>query len=157
MKSGLPTHFSFVRHMNNLKNKIKNLIPEDLVLLDLIEDSSRNAFKLVVDGRKHMNLKSTAQLARRVQDSGLLEELYPAGYQLEVTSPGIDAPLQHPFQFEKNVGQKLKVHCFDGDIPIILKLLSVDESGFKGITKNGENVKFEYKNIQTAKVLIEFS
>lgn len=143
--------------MNNLKDKIKNLIPEDLVLLDLIEDGSRQAFKLVVDGKKPMDLKSTAQLARSVRDSGLLEELYPAGFQLEVTSPGIDAPLQHPFQFEKNVGRKLKVLCVDDDNPIVLKLISVDESGFTGITKNGEDVRFEYENIRTAKVLIEFN
>lgn len=143
--------------MNNLKDDIEKLIPNDLVLLDLIQDNSRQALTLVVDGEKTIDLKRTAILSRRLQDSGLLDEIYPGGFQLEVTSPGIDAPLKHPFQYKKNIGRKLTVLSITEDTPIVIKLNAVDKVGFSGITLSGETVRYNYDHIQTAKVLIEFS
>ena len=39
-------------------------------------------------------------------NSEIISLQYPNGVQIEVTSPGIDAPLEHPFQYKKNINRK---------------------------------------------------
>ena len=39
----------------------------------------------------------------------VLNKYLPEDFQLEVSSPGIDSPLPHPFQYKKNIGRQLKI------------------------------------------------
>ena len=86
--------------MEELLNKINKIVPKELIVLDLIEDKSK--IKIVVDSAKSVDLNTTTYLAKRIRKSELLDVVYPDGYQLEVSSPGIDAPLVHPIQFENH-------------------------------------------------------
>jgi ribosome maturation factor RimP len=143
--------------MEALKNKLGALLPEDLVLMDVIEDHYRPGVKLVVDGSKPISIQATADVARAVRDSGILDGIFPDGYQLEVTSPGLEAPLTHPFQYKKNMGRKVELTLKDQGAPQVVKILTVDETGFTGKDQRGVEGRYPFEAIETAKIVIEFN
>ncbi len=143
--------------MDTLKNQLGALLPEDLVLMDVIEDHCRPGVKLVVDGAKPISIQATAEVARTVRDSGILDRIFPDGYQLEVTSPGVEAPLTHPFQYEKNRGRKVELTLKDQEAPRVVKILAVDETGFTGKEQRGLEGRYPFEAIKTAKIVIEFN
>ncbi len=136
--------------------EIKTLMPEDLIALEVIVEDKYRQIKVVVDGKKPVEMKDTARLAKIIQESGLLEKDKYLDYQLEVTTPGIGSPLKFPFQFEKNIGRRIRVLEKNSEKDIDLRLTQAGENSFEGLTKKGRSVRFDYKNIQTAKVLVEF-
>ena len=91
--------------MDNVKNIIESLIPSDFVVIDYNDFSQSGKIKLIIDSYKGVDLKSTSTLARKIKKSDIINNIYPNGLQLEISSPGIDADLKYPFQFSKNIGQ----------------------------------------------------
>jgi ribosome maturation factor RimP len=142
--------------MDTLKQKIGNLIPEHMVLLDCIEMASQSRVQIVVDGKTAVDLSTTTTIARNVRDSGLLDSIYPQGFQLEVTSPGVDAPLIHPVQFEKNIGKRVRLKMWGESELIQVEICHVSEKGFEGKLVNGHKDLFQYDEIESAKVEIKF-
>jgi len=41
-----------------------------------------------------------------------IDAIFPAGYELEVSSPGVDRPLRKPSDYEKFKGREIRVHVF---------------------------------------------
>ena len=102
--------------MNTLNNMIADIMPKDMVLIDLIQDKSK--IKVIVDGSKYIDLDTTAYIAKKIRNSDSLNKYLPEDFQLEVSSPGIDAPLKYPFQYEKNIGRQLKIREFSKKIQL---------------------------------------
>ena len=102
-----------------------------MVLLDCIELASQSRVQIVVDGKTPVDLSTTTPIARNVRDSGLLDSIYPQGFQLEVTSPGVDAPLIHPVQFEKNIGKQVRLKMWGESELIQVEIYHVSEKGFE--------------------------
>ena len=142
--------------MNKLKHKIGDLIPEHMVLLDCVEFASQSRVKIVVDGKIPVDISTTTTIARNVRDSGLLDSIYPQGIQLEVTSPGINAPLIHPVQFEKYIGKLIHLKMWGDSELIQVEIRNVSEEGFEGKLVNGHKDIFQFDDIESAKVEIKF-
>ena len=142
--------------MDTLKQKIGYLIPEHIVLLDCIEMASQSRVQIVVDGKTAVDLSTTTAIARNVRDSGLLDSIYPQGFQLEVTSPGVDAPLIHPVQFEKNIGKRIRLKMWGDSELMQVEICNVSEKEFEGKLVNGHKDIFQFDEIESAKVEIEF-
>ena len=53
--------------MNTLNNMIADIMPKDLVLLDIIQDESK--IKVIVDGAKSIDLDTTAYIAKKIRKS----------------------------------------------------------------------------------------
>lgn len=144
--------------MNQIFDTIQALLIDDAVLLDLKEDSHTDTLRLVVDSQSDMTLDKTAQIARKIQDSGRLDPYYPGGFRLEVTSPGIGAPLTMPFQYQKNIGRMLAIRLKSDEKQRVqkLKLLQVFDDGIQVADRNGKAQEFAYDDIESAKVKISF-
>ena len=140
--------------MNILNTMISDIMPKDLVLIDLIQDKSK--IKVIVDGIKSIDLDTTAYIAKKIRNSDLLNKHLPEDFQLEVSSPGIDAPLKYPFQYEKNLGRKLKIIEFSRKNSISIKLNNVTKDGIIGINKKGKEFKFNFNDIQSATIITVF-
>ena len=140
--------------MNTLITMIADIMPRDLVLIDLIQDKSK--IKVIVDGSKSIDLNTTAYIAKKIRNSNSLIEYLPEDFQLEVSSPGIDAPLQYPFQYEKNIDRQLKITEFSKTNSIIIKLNKVNEDGIVGVNKKGEKIKFKFNDIESATIITVF-
>ena len=140
--------------MKELLKKINEIVPKELVVIDLYENKSKVI--IIVDGSKPVDLNTTASLAKKIRNSELLDSFYPKGYQLEVSSPGIDSPLVHPIQYEKNIGRDIVVKEFENSNAIIAKLTNVSEGWFDVVSEGGNQTSYQYDQIKSAIVKTKF-
>src|ERR1700733_1851002 len=68
----------------------------------------------LVDGEKGIGIADCAQISRHVGFHLEEENVIEQAYNLEVSSPGIDAPLVLTRQYVKNVGRQLAIKMADG-------------------------------------------
>lgn len=69
----------------------------------------RNQITILVDTVAGVTIDECALLSRKLSHVMEEEAWIEGAYNLEVSSPGIDAPLKYGWQFEKNLGRKVKV------------------------------------------------
>ena len=92
-----------------IQEDIKALLPQDVFLLDVKEDFHQGVLKCVIDAEKPVDLDLTTTISRAINDSGILDELYPNGMALHVSSAGVDTPLKHDYQYRKNIGRVISI------------------------------------------------
>ena len=141
--------------MDRVKNIIESLVPSDFVIIDYNDFSKSGKIKLIIDSMGGVDLKSTSVLAKKIKKSDIINDFYPNGLQLEITSPGLDSGLKIPFQYVKNIGRRLKIQTID-DQELTIKLLSSNDTGVSGEDKSGKEINLAFDQIQKAKVIIEF-
>jgi ribosome maturation factor RimP len=71
--------------------------------------SGRRVLRVTVDRDGGVDLDALAEVSERVSRRLDLEDLGPGGYQLEVSSPGIERALRTPRQFARAVGSLVKI------------------------------------------------
>jgi len=128
-----------------------------------------NNYKIFLDSDTGLTLekcmKINRKLRRRIEDEGI----YPEGdFSLEVSSPGVDAPLKLHRQYVKNIGRSLEIELNDEEAKGITgKLVSVEDDKIvlENIVKQKKSVKTEPEiiitevqldQIKSATVVIEF-
>ena len=128
-----------------------------------------NNYKIYLDSDSSLTLekcmKINRQLRRLIEDAGM----YPEGdFSLEVSSPGVEAPLKLKRQYVKNIGRSLEVELMDEEaLGVTGKLVEVDEEKIviENTLKQKKSVKTEpvvirtdvpFDQIKTATVVIEF-
>ena len=141
--------------MDSVKNTIISLIPSDYTIIDYNDFSKSGKIKLIIDSFDGIDLNSTSMLAKKIKKSDTINEFYPNGLQLEISSPGIGSDLKLPFQFSKNIGRKIKISTYNEE-ELVIKLTDSSDDGIKGEDKNGKQINLKYDQIQNAKVIIEF-
>jgi ribosome maturation factor RimP len=142
--------------MFSLKEKIAKVIPENLFFIDLVENKAQSRIKIIIDGMDSIDLQTTTSIARNIRNSEIVSSEYPDGVQIEVTSPGIDAPLVHPFQFKKNINRSLNVKTFDKIEPFLIKLTNVFKDSFEGTLVSGVKSRYKFEEIESATIQIKF-
>ena len=155
MKVGYWPTFLLIRPMDYVKNTIESLIPADCAIIDYNDFSKSGKIKLIIDSSSGIDLESTSILAKKIKKSETINDFYPNGVQLEISSPGIDADLIYPFQYSKNIGRKIKIYTTD-DRELIVTLSGSNETRINGNLKNGKKVELAYDQIQKANVIIDF-
>lgn len=150
---------------NPIIEKIKSfLLPilegTDLFLTD-IRIKPTNNIKLFLDADSGMSIDKCAKINRALYAAIEENNLFPDGdFSLEVSSPGVDEPLQSQRQYQKNIGRELEVEPLEGK-PVTGKLKNVDDSGIiLEITdkkkKSTNEMVFPYSEIKKAVVQISF-
>ena len=147
--------FLLIRPMDYVKNTIESLIPADCAIIDYNDFSKSGKIKLIIDSSSGIDLESTSILAKKIKKSDTINDFYPNGVQLEISSPGIDADLIYSFQYSKNIGRKIKIYTADNRELIVI-LNASNETGINGNLKNGNKVELAYDQIQKANVIIDF-
>ncbi len=147
--------FLLSKNMDRVKNIIESLVPSDFVIIDYNDFSKSGKIKLIIDSMGGVDLKSTSVLAKKIKKSDIINDFYPNGLQLEITSPGLDSGLKIPFQYVKNIGRRLKIQTID-DQELTIKLLGSNDTGVSGEDKSGKEINLAFDQIQKAKVIIEF-
>ena len=142
--------------MSTLKKKVAEMIPGHLVIMDIVENIPQSKVTIIIDGPQPIDLQTTVSIAKTVRNSGLLDEMYKDGFQLEVTSPGLDAPLTHPIQFKKNMGKVIKVRRIGELESSIVKIHDVKDKSFVGLSMNGVKNYLQFDNIESAFVEIKY-
>lgn len=148
--------FLLIRPMDTIKNTIEDLIPDDLVIIDYNDFSNSGKLKIIIDGINGIDLNTTSSLAKKIKKLNVINEAFPDGIQLEISSPGIGADLLHPFQYKKNLGRTLKIITSDNLDNLKIELSSCDDVGLEGILPDGEKINLTYDQIKKAKVIVKF-
>ena len=142
--------------MTKLKKKLAGMIPGHLVILDIVENIQQSKVTIIIDGIEPVDIQATANITKNIQNSGLLDEIYKDGFRLEVTSPGLDAPLTHPIQFKKNMGKIVQVRQIGELESSIVKIHDVNDKSFVALTIDGVKSHMQFDNIESAFVEIKF-
>lgn len=99
------------------KEKILEILEPKLsntgVFLVSLEIGSGNKILVEVDKNPSISIDECVSISRQIEQNLDREE---EDFELRVSSPGLDKPIRHPLQFEKNVGRKLKVVLEDKTI-----------------------------------------
>lgn len=122
-----------------------------------------NNINVYVDGDAGITIEKCVKLNRTLYKQIVEEGICKDGeFALEVSSPGVEEPLQLFRQYVKNIGRTLEVKNKEGKI-IEGKLLQVDEKGIEVEEVKGKGKKKEvlkhfilFDDIQTAIVTIVF-
>lgn len=133
---------------------------EGVVLLNLTANyqSGRLQVRAIGDRRSGgLSIDDCVRLSRQMQHLIDEKRLVDTDYRLEVSSPGLDYPLRHEWQFLKNVGRLLKITINGerGPREISGRLTDVNAAG---ITLVGDKSEWKpaFAEILSAKVLPEF-
>lgn len=154
----------------SLKNTIEEIVEKHLpdekhfiVEIQLTESLSKPQLKILVDADHGMNIDTCAYISRHVGEEIEAKELLAEAYVLEVSSPGVDYPLNSRRQYLKNVGRNLKVTLTDGK-EIEGELLIVSPSSInmkvvkkeKGKKATEEELEIPLEEIKKSIVLVSF-
>ena len=144
--------------MDELVQKIKNMLTPDLHLMDVQENHQYDTIRIVVDSEKPISIDEITELTKVIRDAEVIDKYYPDGYKMEVTSAGVTANLTEAFQYRKNIGRKLKIKVIDGEKVKGVKgvLKDIDDSGIF-IQVHDKIEKIDYTNIKQANVIISFT
>lgn len=137
MEGDLSPLFHFSQLDMELEQKIAEKVNELLedeshFLVEVNLSNNRIGTKLLVllDGDEGISIESCARVSRGLGRWIEEEELIKSSYQLEVSSPGIERPLQGLRQYRKNIGRTLKLISPD-DITRKGLLMEVAEDGVR--------------------------
>lgn len=121
-----------------------------LIEIGVRGDRGRPVVEVFIDNELGVTSGLCADVSRSlieaIDASGTLHE----SYRLDVSSPGIDRPLQHAWQFKKHLGRKVKVAVRDGTTSTARSgiLLSCDDNGIVLEEKRGEpGVRFSHDRV----------
>ncbi len=141
--------------------KIVKKIIEDhcAYLIDFsITDRGRQRFlRAVVQSLKGITLDEIADITRSINNDEALDRLFPEGYQLEVSSPGIDQKLKDYRDFPRNLGRAMKIyhHSTAMKSPLTGTLVEISESQLV-FEINGVQKRFSFDELDYAKVLVKW-
>jgi ribosome maturation factor RimP len=103
----------------DIEKRVTQLVEEkiadrpDLFLVS-VKMHSNGKLVILVDGDKGIGIADCAAISRHVGFHLEEENVIENAYNLEVSSPGIDAALVLPRQYVKNVGRQLGIKMADG-------------------------------------------
>ncbi len=94
---------------------VRALVEEKIEGTDIFIVSVRviptNRIRVFIDALEGLDVKACVNVSRHIEGN-LDREV--EDYELEVSSPGLTEPFQHPLQYKKNVGREIKVTMTDG-------------------------------------------
>ncbi len=142
---------------DTLRNIIETHLAKGQVLLDTKEDSRGNYLRIVIDSEDSITLNDTTRLTKFLRDSNEIDAIYPSGYRLEVSTPGLNNSLKFPFQYQKNINRNLAVSYMENEVEVKVKGKLVKISGNKIELKcSDKSIIIYYEQIIDAKVIISF-
>ena len=154
----------------NIDKKVAELVEEKIVEIgrpDLFLVSAKllpnGKLVILVDGDKGIGIAECVQISRYVGFKLEEEDVIKTAYNLEVSSPGADAPLIMLRQYTKNVGRGLSIKMTDGSkregkLTAITEDAVAIEEKIKEKGKKAETVEsvIPIDKITETKVLISF-
>ena len=142
---------------DKLKNIVEPHLAEGHILLDALEDPRGSYLRIIIDSENSITLDETTLLTKNLKGSAEFETMYPNGYRLEVSTPGLDNSLKFPFQYKKNINRRLRVAFNDNEMEkeFVGSLLVANDEIIE-IASAKKSIKLTYEQITDAKVMVSF-
>lgn len=143
---------------------VEQFLPDDSIFIVEVIISSKSAshIRVILDGDQGVSIDLCASISRQLGHQLEEQEIMDHAYTLEVSSPGLDYPLQHKRQYHSRIGRRLELVMHEG-AAIQGKLLAVNEEDLliakekkiKHKVKT-EDVSVNFDQIKEIKVLVSF-
>ena len=130
----------------------------ELVDVAFRRESGRRILRVVVDRDGGVDVDTIAELAEKVSRRLDVEGFAPGPYALEVSSPGIERSLKRQRDFERRVGDTVKVKTttpVNGRTSITGELVSADDDGITVAAAGGE-LRVRYADIASARTVVDW-
>ena len=144
-----------------MEEKIKNIVENHLnkgqILVDIMESFESGFVRVVVDSETTVTLGDTANLTKKLMKSDEFNNRYPNGCRIEITTPGVEAPLKKAYQFKKNINKNVKI-CYRNKNQIDsikCKIVSADDDSVL-VKHDNNDIPIFYDQIEHAKLLLSF-
>ncbi len=131
----------------------------ELVEVTFRKEGGRRILRVTVDREGGVDLDTISDIAERVSRRLDLEGFQPGPYVLEVSSPGIERPLKRPSDFERHVGERVKVKTtepVEGSRTHSGALVSADRDAIVIATEGGE-LRVAYAGIASARTVVDWA
>ena len=148
--------------MEKLKAKILKIIKSgDLPNYHILEvnvDQNTGFVKIIIDSERKISLNDTAKISKLLTKDAAIDSLFPNGYRLEVSSPGINKPLEFPFQYIKNIGKDVNI-SLNNKPEFIKQNATIINANQEFVVLNIKNQKLQvaYDDIRFAKLNISYN
>jgi ribosome maturation factor RimP len=130
----------------------------ELVDIAFRRESGRRVLSVVVDRDGGVDLDTIAELAEKVSRRLDVEGFAPGPYALEVSSPGIERSLKRAPEFQRRVGDMVKVKTtapIEGRTNIVGTLVSADDDAIVVAAEGGE-LRVRYDEIAHARTVVDW-
>jgi ribosome maturation factor RimP len=130
----------------------------ELVEATLLRERGRRVVRVTVDRDGGIDLDTIGEVSGRIGRRLDLEGFDPGPYDLEVSSPGLERPLRGPRDFERRVGQRVKVRTaqpIEGSRTHVGSIASADEHAVRIATEAGER-EIRYEDMTSARTVFEW-
>ncbi len=128
-----------------------------LIDLNIRGDSHMRIIEVYIDNEKGITPLDCSLVSSAVNQKISEEKIIDENYRLNISSPGVERSLKYLLQYHKHFNRKLEVHYKYGEETKKLtgKLMRLEGDDLFFESSNAE-VKINFQNIITAKVLISF-
>lgn len=146
-----------------LRQRIRGLVEPtvsrlgfDLVSVEWITDQSGRALRLSIDGPKGVGADDCALISKRLSPLLDAEDPIQGKYLLEVSSPGIERPVERLDDFAKLSGFRAKIRLFEGHPRrrYTGTLGGVEDQEIL-VTVDGEQHRIDYDSIERANLVLD--
>ncbi len=141
-----------------IKGLVEEFLKETGQFLVAVKVSSSNRITVLIDKNAGITIDECAAVHRYIETNLDREK---EDFELQVSSPGLDAPFLVLEQFYKNEGRRVEVVDNDG-LKFAGKLKNVTDGGFeieaeikvKGKTREMKDISFNFDQILSTKVIL---
>ena len=130
----------------------------ELVEVTFNREAGRRILRVTVDRDGGVDLDTISSTAEQISRRLDLEGFAPGPYALEVTSPGIERPLRRPVDFQRRIGDRVKVRTTEsigGARNHAGALVSADAEAIVVATEGGE-LRVRYEDIASARTVADW-
>lgn len=147
------------QRLNELVEGTAEEIGLDLIEYDLFQAGQRKILRIFIDKEGGISVEDCRKMSKQLSVALDLEDILPFAFLLEVSSPGVDRPLQKKRDFERQRGRTIKINYREEGSETVQKLLAklidADDEGAL-VEIDGVESKLVYEQILSAKVEIQF-
>ena len=130
----------------------------ELVEVTFRKEGGRRILRVIIDREGGVDLDTISLVSERVSRRLDLEGFAGGPYSLEISSPGIDRPLRTPRDFERRLGERVKVKTSQpvgGSRTLTGALVSADAEAIVIATDGGE-LRVRYADIASARTVVDW-
>ena len=128
----------------------------ELVEVTFRKDGGRRVLRVTVDREGGVDLDTIVAASERISRRLDVEEISDGPYSLQVSSPGVERPLRVPRDFERKVGERVKVKV-SGPEPYVCTgtLASAGEDGIV-VAEDDREKSIGYGEIASARTIFDW-
>ena len=150
--------------MHGFEDKIHQLIlplcREEHIYLNSVSvagGGKHTIIRVIVDTDNGITLGECQVLSQKISDIFYRRDIFKGAYRLEVSSPGINKPLEHDFEYKRNIGKQIKVNYMskEGQKTVLGELLAFDDRYIKLRSDEGD-LDIPRNDINLAKIKLKW-